>query len=57
LIGEGGKIKLYVPSELGYGDEGTQGIPPASALIFEIELIEVLGPDAPGTPQKLPGIN
>ena len=57
LIGEGGKIKLFVPSELGYGEEGTQGIPPASALIFEIELIEVLGPDAPGTPQKLPGIN
>lgn len=56
LIGEGGKIKLFVPSKLGYGDEGTQGIPPASALIFEIELVEILGPDAPGPPQALPGI-
>ena len=49
LIGEGGKIKLFVPSKLGYGDQGTPGIPPASALIFEIELIKVLGP-APAQP-------
>lgn len=56
LIGEGGRIKLFVPSKLGYGDEGTQGIPPAAALIFDIELVEILGPDAPGTPQQLPGI-
>lgn len=41
LIGEGGKIKLYVPSELGYGDEGRPSIPPGSALVFEIELLKV----------------
>ncbi len=45
LIGEGGKIKLFVPAKLGYGDQGTPGVPPASALIFEVELVEVLGPD------------
>ena len=56
LIGEGGKIKLFVPAKLGYGDEGTQGIPPASALIFEIELIEILGPDPAGGAQGLPPI-
>ncbi len=44
LIGEGGKVKLYVPSKLGYGDQGTPGIPPASTLIFEVELVEILGP-------------
>lgn len=41
LIGEGGKIKLYVPSKLGYGDEGRPSIPPASTLVFEIELLKV----------------
>ncbi len=45
LIGEGGKVKLFVPAKLGYGDKGTPGVPPASALIFEVELLEVLGPD------------
>ncbi|MBK1878860.1 FKBP-type peptidyl-prolyl cis-trans isomerase [Pelagicoccus mobilis] len=42
LIGEGGKIKLYVPSRLGYGDDPRPGIPPASTLIFEVELLKVL---------------
>ena len=41
LIGEGGKIKLYIPSELGYGERGTYTIPPHSTLIFDIEIVEV----------------
>lgn len=57
LIGEGGKIKLFVPSKLGYGDEGTEGIPPASALIFEIELVEILGPDPIGDPRAKPRVS
>lgn len=37
----GGKYKLYVPHDLAYGAEGVRGvIPPCSALIFEIELVE-----------------
>ena len=38
LIGDGGKATLYVPSELGYGERGTNGIQPNSTLIFDIQL-------------------
>lgn len=40
-IGEGGKIELYVPAELGYGERGTQGIEPNSVLTFTVELAKV----------------
>jgi FKBP-type peptidyl-prolyl cis-trans isomerase FkpA len=37
----GGKSKLVCPSDLAYGDRGTPGIPGGSALVFEVELLEV----------------
>jgi len=40
-IGQGGKIKLYIPNKLAFGDEQSGGIPPGSSLIFEIELLEI----------------
>ena len=41
LVGEGGKIDLFLPAELGYGEEGNQAIGPNSALIFNVELTKV----------------
>ncbi|HKM30828.1 MAG: FKBP-type peptidyl-prolyl cis-trans isomerase [Bacteroidales bacterium] len=42
LVGEGGKILLYVPSDLGYGPSGAGGvIGPNSTLVFEVEVNKV----------------
>lgn len=42
-VGAGGKIILYIPSELGYGNSPRPGgaIKPGDTLIFECELVEI----------------
>lgn len=49
LTGMGGKLKLYVPAALAYGD---QGIAPGALTVFEIELLEVKEPTKQPEPQK-----
>ena len=41
LIGEGGMIQLKIPSKLGYGAKGRDGIPGGATLHFLIELKKV----------------
>ena len=43
LMQEGAKYRFFIPSHLGYGERGAgQSIPPFAALIFDVELIEVI---------------
>jgi FKBP-type peptidyl-prolyl cis-trans isomerase len=51
---KGGKIKLYVPPQLAYGDDGRPGIPPGSTLIFDVELLDIkpTAATAPAMPQQ-----
>lgn len=42
LIGEGGEIELYVPSELGYGEMNYGPIKANSVLIFKVKLEKVI---------------
>jgi FKBP-type peptidyl-prolyl cis-trans isomerase len=50
-INKGGKIKLYVPANLAYGDDGRPGIPPGSTLIFDVDLLEIK-PTPPAPPPE-----
>jgi len=46
LMNLGSQYRLYIPSELAYGNEGIQGIiPPYSTLIFTVELMEIINED------------
>lgn len=42
LLPKGGKATLILPSSLAYGEQGNQGIPPFTPLIFEIEIVNII---------------
>jgi len=47
LVGKGGQVTLWVPSELAYGPSGRGPIPGNAALKFEVTLLDVI--PAPAT--------
>ncbi len=43
LMGEGAKFRFFIPYQLAYGERGAgQSIPPYAALVFDVELLEVV---------------
>lgn len=43
LMQEGAKYRFFIPYDLGYGERGAgASIPPYAALVFDVELIEVI---------------
>lgn len=42
LMAPGAKYELYIPANLAYGKRGAGSIPANSALVFEIEVVEVI---------------
>jgi FKBP-type peptidyl-prolyl cis-trans isomerase len=55
-INKGGKIRLYIPPELAYGDQPPRGsgILPGSTLIFDIELLDIKEAPAAAAPTDTP---
>ncbi len=52
LMTPGSKYQFFIPSALAYGEPGNRGIPPNSTLTFDVELLEIVKPDAvPGLPK------
>ncbi len=41
LVGEGGKIQLAIPYELGYGTQSRPGMPACSTLLFDVTLVKI----------------
>jgi FKBP-type peptidyl-prolyl cis-trans isomerase FklB len=42
LMPVGSTWRLWIPSHLAYGDNGTGGIPGGATLVFDIELLDIL---------------
>lgn len=42
LVKEGGTIELWIPSDIGYGDEVPSNILPGAVLVFEVDLLEIV---------------
>jgi FKBP-type peptidyl-prolyl cis-trans isomerase len=48
-INAGGQIRLYIPSNLAYGDQPPQGMAPNATLIFDVELLSFKDAPSPAS--------
>lgn len=48
----GSKWEVYIPADQAYGQRGGGPIAPNETLIFEIELLSIVAPEAPATDKK-----
>lgn len=46
LLKVGGKAHLVCPYDIAYGEQGRPGIPGGAALQFDVELVDIVKPDA-----------
>jgi hypothetical protein len=54
LMHEGEKVRIWAKPELAYGSQAKGNIPANSTLVFEIELLKVIGPGVPPKTSALP---
>ncbi len=54
LMREGEKVRIWAKPELAYGSQTKGSIPANSTLVFEIELLKVIGPGVPPKTGALP---
>ncbi len=52
LIGKGGKIVLWAPASMAYGERGSGKIPGNAALKFEVDLLDVTKAEIPADATK-----
>jgi len=50
LLPKGAKATLILPSSLAYGEQGNQGIPPFTPLIFEVDVVNIIPAKAGSVP-------
>ena len=48
----GSKWEIFIPSDQAYGPRGNGSIGPNETLIFEVELLDIVTPDAKEADQK-----
>jgi FKBP-type peptidyl-prolyl cis-trans isomerase len=54
LMPVGSKWQLFVPPDLGYGEQGSPPIGPNTTLVFELELLEIAKPAAGASRKPVP---
>jgi len=56
MMNKGEKAKVLIPSKLAYGAQGRGEISPATPLIFELELVDIVKGEPTPAPTKTPSI-